>query len=63
MGTGVVHFGVFNVGADEPHSDPVYALLSTARGRSIAVRSRDIKVPDLGSVRKVLSQAPHSAGQ
>lgn len=47
MGAGVVHFGVFNVGADEPHSDPVYALLSTARDRSIAVRSRDIKVPDL----------------
>ena len=47
MGAGVVHFGVFNVGADEPHSDPIYALLSTARDRSIEVRSRDIKVPDL----------------
>ena len=46
-GAGVVYFGVINVGADEPHSDPVYALLSTARDRSIEVRSRDIKVPDL----------------
>ncbi|MFL1482415.1 c-type cytochrome, partial [Pseudomonas grimontii] len=46
-GAGVVYFGVINVGADEPHSDPVLALLSTARDRSIEVRSRDIKVPDL----------------
>lgn len=47
VGAGVVYFGVFNVGADDPHSDPVYTLLSTARDRSIEVRSRDIKVPDL----------------
>ncbi|MDI3273588.1 cytochrome c [Pseudomonas sp. AL03] len=47
VGAGVVYFGVINVGADDPHSEPVYALLSTARDRSIAVRSRDIEVPDL----------------
>ncbi|WP_166359687.1 c-type cytochrome [Pseudomonas akapageensis] len=47
VGAGVVYFGVFNVGADDPHSHPVYSLLSTARDRSIEVRSRDIKVPDL----------------
>ncbi|AHZ73335.1 hypothetical protein OU5_P0083 (plasmid) [Pseudomonas mandelii JR-1] len=41
-GAGAVYFGVINVGADDPHSDPVYALLSTARDRSIEVRSRDI---------------------
>ncbi len=29
-GAGAVYFGVINVGADDPHSDPVYALLSTA---------------------------------
>ncbi len=50
VGAGVVYFGVINVGADEPHSDPVYALLSTARDRSIEVRSRDIEVPDLSDV-------------
>ncbi|WWL46308.1 hypothetical protein V5O39_23910 [Pseudomonas parakoreensis] len=44
---GVVYFGVINVGADDPHSAPVYALLSIARDRSIEVRSRDIQVPDL----------------
>jgi mono/diheme cytochrome c family protein len=47
VGAGVVYFGVINVGADDPHSAPVYSLLSTARDRSIAVRSRDIEVPDL----------------
>lgn len=47
VGVGVVYFGVINVGADDPHSEPVYSLLSIARDRSIAVRSRDIKVPDL----------------
>ncbi|MHC8399764.1 c-type cytochrome [Pseudomonas sp. MDT1-17] len=47
VGAGVVYFGVINVGADDPHSEPVYTLLSIARDRSIAVRSRDIKVPDL----------------
>ncbi|TBN47135.1 cytochrome c [Pseudomonas sp. BGI-2] len=47
VGAGVVYFGVINVGADDPHSELVYSLLSTARDRSIAVRSRDIKVPDL----------------
>ncbi|UVJ46176.1 cytochrome c [Pseudomonas sp. LS1212] len=47
VGAGVVYFGVFNVGADDPHSHPVYTLLSTARDRSIEVRSRDIKVPEL----------------
>ncbi|MGH8332837.1 MAG: c-type cytochrome [Pseudomonas sp.] len=47
VGGGVVYFGVFNVGADDPHSQPVHSLLSIARDRSIEVRSRDIEVPDL----------------
>ncbi len=47
VGAGVVYSGVINVGADDPHFGPVHSLLSTARDRSIAVRSRDIKVPDL----------------
>ena len=44
---GAVYFGVINVGADDPHSAPVYAILSIARDRSIEVRSRNIQVPDL----------------
>lgn len=45
--TGVVYFGLIDVGADKPHLAPVHAFLSTVRERSIEVRSRDIQVPDL----------------
>jgi len=44
---GVVFSGVINVAADEPHTGAVYALLETARNRSIEVRSDDIAVPSL----------------
>ncbi|MOA03901.1 hypothetical protein D3C78_1234320 [compost metagenome] len=47
IGAGVVYSGLINVGADDPHLDAVHALLTTARERSIAVRARDIPVPDL----------------
>nr|WP_302229361.1 cytochrome c [Azotobacter vinelandii]WKN24518.1 cytochrome c [Azotobacter vinelandii] len=47
LGTGVLYSGLIDVGADAPHSAPLRALLETARGRSIAVRARDIQVPDL----------------
>ncbi|GAB3372813.1 c-type cytochrome [Azotobacter armeniacus] len=47
IGGGVVYSGLVEVGADVPHSALVQALLETARERSIAVRARDIQVPDL----------------
>lgn len=47
IGTGVVYSGIIDVGADEPHSAPVLALLETARERSIAVRASQLQVPDL----------------
>ncbi len=47
IGAGVIYSGLINVGADDPHLAPVHALLTTARERSIAVRARDIQVPDL----------------
>lgn len=39
--------GFYNVAADEAHSHLVYRLLETTRERSIAVRVRGIKAPDL----------------
>src|SRR3546814_4541283 len=36
---GFVWSGVYNIGADEPHSGPLYAVLETLRERSIAVRA------------------------
>jgi mono/diheme cytochrome c family protein len=44
-GAVVVYSGVYNVAADDPHTKPVYALLETARERSIAARADDLKVP------------------
>lgn len=37
--------GVYDVGADAPHTRPVYAVLEYARERSIAVRAQTLTVP------------------
>ncbi|MCC6075293.1 c-type cytochrome [Pseudomonas sp. GCM10022188] len=47
IGAGVIWSGLINVGADDPHLESVHALLRATRERSIAVRARDIPVPDL----------------
>ncbi|MDH4583087.1 cytochrome c [Pseudomonas sp. BN415] len=44
---GAAYVGLFNVGADDPHWAPVHAFLTMARERSIAVRARDLEVPNL----------------
>ncbi|MGY4524370.1 c-type cytochrome [Pseudomonas sp. TE21394] len=44
---GAAYSGLVNVGADDPHFPAVHAFLAMARDRSIAVRARDIVVPDL----------------
>ena len=38
--------GLYNIAADVPHTQPVYWLLETLRDRSVAVRARDIAVPN-----------------
>lgn len=45
LGAAVVYTGIYNVAADDPHTRPVYALLETARSRSIAVRAGRLQVP------------------
>jgi len=57
IGAVVVYSGVVNVAADNPHSAPIYALLETARERSIAVRAKNIEVPDLGDADLIQSGA------
>ena len=42
-----IYLGVFNVAADDPHTQLVYWLMETVRERSIAVRARAIDVPSL----------------
>ncbi|MCP3050699.1 cytochrome c [Xanthomonas euvesicatoria pv. allii] len=42
---GLVWSGVYNIGADDPHWRPTYALLETVRERSIETRARTLQVP------------------
>lgn len=44
---GFIWSGIYNVGADDTHTRPVYSLLQTIRQRSITGRARSIEVPDL----------------
>ncbi|WP_274425322.1 c-type cytochrome [Chelativorans sp. YIM 93263] len=44
-----VYSGFYNVAATEQHTPPVYWLLQTVMNRSVAVRARDLEVPDLSS--------------
>lgn len=44
---GFVWSGMYNVGADDPHLRPTYAMLRMMRERSIIRHTRDVKVPDL----------------
>jgi mono/diheme cytochrome c family protein len=52
-----VYSGVYNIGADDPHTRPVFALMQTLRARSIQVRSKEIAVPDLGDEQLILKGA------
>jgi mono/diheme cytochrome c family protein len=52
-----VYSGVYNIGADDPHTRPVFALMQTLRFRSIHVRSKDIAVPNLGDEQLILKGA------
>lgn len=64
IGIGLVLFtwsGIYNVGADDHHARIVAALMQTLRDRSIEVRSRDFRVPDLGNQAMILKGAGHFA--
>ena len=52
-----IHAGVFDVAADNPHSQPVYWLLKSIRQRSIAVRANDPVPADLGDAKRIASGA------
>jgi mono/diheme cytochrome c family protein len=53
-----VYLGLYNIGADAPHSGLVYGALQELRERSIESRSRDINLPaDLNSPKRVAAGA------
>lgn len=60
-GCAFVWFGVYNVGADDPHTRPMLVLMQTLRGRSIHVRSQALTPPDLDDPSLVLKGAGHYA--
>ena len=49
--------GVYNIGADDHHTKPVYALMQALRGRSIAHHAKDIVVPNLDDPQLILKGA------
>lgn len=53
-----IYAGIYNIGADAPHSKLVYDTLDTLRERSIASYSKDIKVPaDLNDPKRISAGA------
>ena len=49
--------GVYNIGADDHHTKPVYALMQALRGRSVAHHAKDIVVPNLDDPQLILKGA------
>ena len=49
--------GAYNIAADEPHWAVTERALEAARGRSVAVRSRDVVVPPLADEKRVVAGA------
>jgi mono/diheme cytochrome c family protein len=59
---GAVWSGVYDIGADVPHTRPVYALLEAARERSIEVRAARLELPaDLADAARVRQGAGNYA--
>jgi hypothetical protein len=57
-GTGIfVYSGAYNIGADDHHSRPVFALLQSLRQRSIHVHSRNLVAPNLQDPSLILKGA------
>ena len=48
-----IYVGLYNIAADVPHPQPVYWLFEKIRERSVAVRARDIVVPDLDDANRI----------
>lgn len=52
-----VYSGLYDMGADAPHTKPVFAVMQALRERSIEVHSKDIKVPNLNDEQLILKGA------
>jgi cytochrome c553 len=52
-----VYSGLYNIGADEHHTKPVYALMQTLRERSIEQHAKNLEVPNLDDPPLILKGA------
>ena len=49
-----IYAGLYNIAADVPHTQPVYWLIETVRNQSVAMRARDVIVPnDLNDANRI----------
>ena len=55
-----IYMGLYNIGADAPHSKLVYGTLDELRERAIANYSRDISRPPTSMVLSALRPVPAS---
>jgi mono/diheme cytochrome c family protein len=53
-----IYSGVYDIGADDQHTKPVYWALETLRDRSVAKRAAAIEVPPLDDPALLLSGGP-----
>lgn len=60
-GVAFIYSGAFDAGADQPHSGLVFFLAQTARERSIAVRSKNVTVPNLADPKAIAAGASEYA--
>jgi mono/diheme cytochrome c family protein len=57
-GVGIfVYSGIYNIGADDHHTRPVFLLMQILRDRSIRMRAADLAVPNLDDPQLVLKGA------
>ncbi len=49
--------GIYNIGADDHHTRPVFAMLQALRENSVRVRSRNLAVPNLDDPQLILKGA------
>jgi mono/diheme cytochrome c family protein len=64
MGAGAAVFvssGLYNIGADDHHTKPVFAIIEELRERSISARSRGLSPPDLDEEARVRQGAAYYA--
>ena len=54
---GFVWSGIYNIGADDMHTKPVYGALQVLREKSIEHHARDLQVPDLTDAALIRSGA------